>query len=417
MMRSLRTDIDSQKGKGGSTQAVSVPQPPTPRPGGERGAGTPAAPHVQKDEHPSPAQHQNEPPPNLPHIDETPPTPPQPSRPSAPPIPPARPPRPLPVGLPNSEPARPPQPAASFPAPAPAQPAPRPAPTGPGGDERFVPPHTGNTPSGRGRKRTLFLGLGALLIIVLIGFEVWWFFVRPDGEESVTRPTGSTLPSPEETLPTELDDPGEPTVASPTIAQPFLAFADTQTISLNAPERATIVAALNQSVAAQRQHEALVRLVFLVTEGNVQRELTWNELAAALELTVPATVSAQLTPTYNIFLLPTTVYDTAQCNEAGVERPDCAGPRLGIALAATNSAALSSSLGQWEATMVRDLRNLIVAEVTGETRPFLDATYNAVPVRYRNLPLPTVTIDYALTNNLLIITTSKSSMFAAIDAL
>jgi hypothetical protein len=67
--------------------------------------------------------------------------------------------------------------------------------------------------------------------------------------------------------------------------------------------------------------------------------------------------------------------------------------------------------------MVSNLSSLILAQTAGAATPFLDGTYQSIPIRYRNLPIHTVTIDYALNANTLLITTSKNSMFAAIDAL
>jgi hypothetical protein len=67
--------------------------------------------------------------------------------------------------------------------------------------------------------------------------------------------------------------------------------------------------------------------------------------------------------------------------------------------------------------MVRDLQGLILSEVAPTSGPFLAGTYRNVTIRYRNLPLPTTTIDYALTGTTLLVTTSKSSMYAALDRL
>ena len=67
--------------------------------------------------------------------------------------------------------------------------------------------------------------------------------------------------------------------------------------------------------------------------------------------------------------------------------------------------------------MASDLKTLIVAKVSVGTGTFLNANYKDVAVRYRNFPIDTMTIDYALSGDTLLITTSKNSMFRAIDAL
>jgi len=130
-----------------------------------------------------------------------------------------------------------------------------------------------------------------------------------------------------------------------------------------------------------------------------------NHLISSLGINIPSSVRNNLTKEYDLFFL----------SEA--TNGDRTGPRLGLALETNSSANLDQALTNWEQTIVQDLTPLILDTpvVTGSN--FLSANYKGINIRYRNLPVDSITIDYAHTAGTLIITTSKDSMFRAIDAL
>jgi hypothetical protein len=63
----------------------------------------------------------------------------------------------------------------------------------------------------------------------------------------------------------------------------------------------------------------------------------------------------------------------------------------------------------------------VLSTLTGKKLPdkklFLDNTYKGISIKYINLPDPSLTIDYAVAGQLLLVTTSKASMYDAIDRL
>ena len=67
--------------------------------------------------------------------------------------------------------------------------------------------------------------------------------------------------------------------------------------------------------------------------------------------------------------------------------------------------------------MIQNLKGLIRASIQDSNAPFQSGSYRGISLRYKNLPLDTTSIDYAVTGDLLIITTSKSSMFSALEHL
>jgi hypothetical protein len=67
--------------------------------------------------------------------------------------------------------------------------------------------------------------------------------------------------------------------------------------------------------------------------------------------------------------------------------------------------------------MFDDLKNLFLDEKLQEpsVKSFKNNVYKGVEIRYLNLPNPDLTIDYAVVNNLLILSTSKAAMYEIID--
>lgn len=79
---------------------------------------------------------------------------------------------------------------------------------------------------------------------------------------------------------------------------------------------------------------------------------------------------------------------------------------------------LIAALRKWESSMAADLSDLFLDGISKEmiiSEPFKDAVYKEENIRYLNMPLHNTTIDYAVADNMLIITTSKESMFKLVD--
>lgn len=367
-----------------------------------------------------------QPPPNIPTTLE-PPKPPAPILPPLPksltpppprPIPPP-PPRPTPIPKPPEPPPPKPVPPISVPpTPSPIPPIrptpPQPTPT--------VPPLRPSTPpplppreelpirpvsAGRPR-RLVLLGIVAAAILLFIIGEIWWFFIRPKPEP--TAPTETLLPPPEEIVTTEPEE--EPTPEP--IPAALLNYAKIEDVEITSTSSQAIIAALTDFLNRPRNEGELVRLVLRLSDGRIAN---FETLEAGLGLAIPLEVGGLFTGQYDFFLVGKIAADEAACQKARLTAAECAGPRLGLALKVSNPATLKPLLSAWEPTMASNLQPLIIPKVTSGAGSFSSNTYKGVGIRYRNFPIHTITIDYALAKNTLLITTSKNSMFAAIEAL
>ena len=252
--------------------------------------------------------------------------------------------------------------------------------------------------------------------MIFIVFEIWWFFLRASDATPARIIETDTLPAPEETLPEEVPVTEQP-VAEPTVSPALLSYERIETITLTSAQPTEVLSQLSRLFATPHELDTLYRVVLLVQESGASRQTTYEELLRAFAITIPPTVQGQLSSTADLFFLGPSTFDEATCKSAGASGADCSGPRLGLAVQTAGNTALESSLRSWEGTMIQNLKGLIRASIQDSNAPFQSGSYRGISLRYKNLPLDTTSIDYAVTGDLLIITTSKSSMFSALEHL
>ncbi|MFH1611802.1 MAG: hypothetical protein ABH887_00835 [bacterium] len=110
------------------------------------------------------------------------------------------------------------------------------------------------------------------------------------------------------------------------------------------------------------------------------------------------------------------------CEENNILDESCYGPRLVLVIKMSDTNLLKSSLLNWEETIVDDLENIILSPISKiEGIEFQDSSMSnykgAELLRYINLPITTITVDYAIKDDLLIIGTSKNTTRRVLDAL
>lgn len=133
--------------------------------------------------------------------------------------------------------------------------------------------------------------------------------------------------------------------------------------------------------------------VFLIGDDEI-------EIIELLEINIPADVSNVLGEKYIFFL-----YAQEERNRAGFVNK------------IINHEVLKAGLRDWENTMKEDLKPVFLGQELGEpaAKEFQDNIYQNIDIRYLNFSDPLLTIDYALTSDYLIITTSRESMYGVID--
>lgn len=242
-------------------------------------------------------------------------------------------------------------------------------------------------------KRThlwLFLGLGATAVILIatLGFLLY----NGEKEEPPVIPPQEVTPTP--TLIPEIK---------------------TQTISLIEKSATEIKEKLLETVQSTTTNITINRIFFKVFENETEKALSLSELTNILNLNIPDELKKPSEQTYNLILCSTPANEeTATSSTQAKEREN----RLAIILETTEPDKANDALRAWENTIAEDLEGLMLATPEAPaTTDFQENLYKGAYIRYKNLPTPSLTIDYTVYKNLIIITTSRQSIYAAYDLL
>lgn len=224
------------------------------------------------------------------------------------------------------------------------------------------------------KTKLLIILIIILLIIAGVGGFLYWY-----GKEKPESPPAEEEYQPEIPQPSEYLIPAE----------------ETKIISLGTSSLSEL---LKQEAQLDQPINSFKRIAVLKNENNF---LSLSELFQELEINCPPYFLPQLKENYNIFLF----------NQE-------TGKRLLLIAETENIDNLREQLTIWEETMLEDFKNFYPIDKPGQpaSENFLDDIYQDIAIRYINLPFSTLTINYTIINNFLIIGTSKEAIYTAIDS-
>lgn len=279
--------------------------------------------------------------------------------------------------------------------------------------------------------KKLYLLIGIVIAAVLILGLGGWFLWRALGPA----PTGTPTPSLAQTP--SLTPSFSPTPTPLVLPQPPFTMEKQQMINLTQTQATPISEAL-QSLTESAAGGTFTRVAFKTTpENETERLLTFNEFASFFNLTTfgpAASISSSATSTSS----SSTAYlrDSFDQNQyfpfIYYQTQDGSSPfsagmypaRFGLIATLKDGvkvADVNKILKNLEPTMPEELKDLILFTSSSteipESPKFTGNTYKDIGIRYVNFPYSTLTLDYAITNNYFVLTTSKEAMYAVIDRL
>jgi hypothetical protein len=262
----------------------------------------------------------------------------------------------------------------------------------------------------KGRLKFALIGLAVIIIIGGTGgFLYWWNYLRPiplvatyyecqnfqcievEGEG-----TDQCL-SDEDCQPTE-----------PIVPDSLIPVDETETIELAIGQENLLLDELKSTALDEQATSTFKRILVKLISQTEKKYADLDTLISALEISLPIDILQAVAigqaeeENYTLFFY---------------SQPE--GNRLGLVIDMTESSSLVQGLRDWERTIIIDLKPLLLTDKvpTAFTEDFQDNTYQDMAVRYINFPSPDLSIDYALVADKLVITTSRESMYAVIDAL
>lgn len=272
-------------------------------------------------------------------------------------------------------------------------------------------------------RKSLWFVLIAIIILLAAagGFVYWWKFLRQPITHQECRDFQCVTMEGEGENKCQIDDdclPPEP--AAPVSLLPGI---DSETIEVFAGQESSFASdfgeIINQQFAPESFRQIRIKKVALNKE---KKYASLSEMMALMEINIPLALRSNLEEDYTLFVYTPGVEEKTICQAA--ERTDaaCFGPRLGLAVKLSDREAAIKELVKWETAMAGDLKQLILAEtVKDATAKFQYSTLKNLKgasfIRYLNLPIASITIDYGVRENLLIISTSKNSFAKVLDVL
>lgn len=234
-----------------------------------------------------------------------------------------------------------------------------------------------------------------LVVIVIIGgiggFFYWWNYVRPAPPIIVVEE--------------EIDEPiiDEPIiVVEPREPSSIIPVATTETIELIAGQENLLIGQLKVLAAQEQENDTFKRVLVKLIDQAETRYADLSTLMLALGISIPEQIFSIATGDYTLFF-----YNQSEGN------------RLGLIIKMGEGETLVQDLKAWETNALNDIKSMILVDEipVPATEEFQDNTHNDVYIRYMNFDTPDLSLDYGLVPENLVLSTSRESMFATIDAL
>lgn len=264
----------------------------------------------------------------------------------------------------------------------------------------------------RTRLKFVLIGIGTIVVIAGIGgFLYWWNYLR------VIPPVAMHYQC-QDLQCVSIEEEGEDQCLTdedcqpvePTVPEPLITVDETRTIELTIGQENLLLDDLKLVAVQEQATTTFKRILAKLVSQTEKRYADLDTLISALGISLPDSI---------LFAVATS--DVEGGNYTLYFYSQSAGNRLAMVIALTEGVDLSQELRTWEASIKTDLKALFLGldiEVQPTaTEEFQDNLYQDIAIRYLNFPSPDLSIDYAVVDNKLVITTSRESMYATIDAL
>lgn len=279
------------------------------------------------------------------------------------------------------------------------------------------------TPPVKKSKKGLFIVLAIVVALLAAGggFVYWWNFMRQPATHlecqnfqcvSVEGEGENLCQTDDDCLPPE-----------PEMPVSLISVSGTEVVEfVDGQELAEFLNNLNAVINKQTEQDSLRRILIkkVSTDKREYASLTdLSDMISNIRFSIPLALKSSFGENYTLFVYTPGTEEYDICQSAGLSGSSCFGPRLGLVIELSDKTEATSELVKWEETILDDLKPLILAETTGEAE-FQSSTIEDLKgasfVRYANLPISSISIDYGIKDNLLIIGTSKNSFFKALNS-
>ena len=254
------------------------------------------------------------------------------------------------------------------------------------------------------------IGLAVIFIISVIGgFFYWWNYVRIVAPLTVYHYECQDLQcvsiegeSEDQCQVNEDCQPIE--LIEPTIPTPLISIDKTSLIELFVGQENLLFDELKKVMDEEQTVGTFRRILVKTVSSTEKKYMDLATLIPALKASLPLGIVQAITNKDNY-----TLFSYSQSE----------GNMLGIIMSLKEGVDLNQELKNWETNIETDLKSffLDLDKQPAATPEFQDNTYKEINIRFLNFADPSLSIDYAVINDKLVIAFSKESMFKVIDDL
>ncbi|MFC1700808.1 hypothetical protein ACFLZ0_01580 [Patescibacteria group bacterium] len=274
------------------------------------------------------------------------------------------------------------------------------------------------------KKNRLILYSALIVIIVLLGsggFLYWWNYIREPVVHYKCENLQCVRIEGEGISQCQINEDCIP--PEPTKPNSLIPVEKTEIIEVESYQEDIFLSILQRNVLDQAEKGSLNRI--LIKKISDQKEKKYASLAEFIflnNISIPLSLRNYFTGDYTLFVYVPEMEEYYKCQDAGITDFGCYGPRLGLAIKLSDKEKAIEELIKWESTMVNDLEELIFAEtsIIDESVGFqsdLNMKYQEAGIRYQNLPISPIAVNYGFVEDLLIISTSKNGLYIPLDKL
>jgi len=258
------------------------------------------------------------------------------------------------------------------------------------------------------------IGLTVIFIISGIGgFFYWWNYVRIVTPSivyhyecqdfqciSIEGEGENQCQVNEECQPTES--------VEPTVPTPFISIDKTSVIELSVGQENLLFNELKTVMTEEQTASTSRRILVKIVSPTEKKYMDLATLIPALKVSLPLEIVQVISDK-----------GTKADNYTLFSYSQSEGNRLGIIISLKEGIDLTQKLKNWETSIETDLEPFFLGldKQPAATAEFQDNVYQEKAIRYLNFADPSLSIDYAVINDKLVITFSKESMLVVIDDL
>lgn len=253
--------------------------------------------------------------------------------------------------------------------------------------------------SSSGFKFALAAGLVLIALTLAAGGWYWW-------QKDQNPPVVENSPTP-----TPISTPTQTPVRQP---DPLFAMDSTEISILNYPPTEASKEQTINILANTSRNPGFSHIIFKNNENNF---LTFRQATDYFGITFFNSIGASSDDLLNPEQFSFFIYSRETSSSSPFNPNNRAGAVVAVKYQFQDDSQLMQAIKSKEDFILQETSTLFLNNQIDlpSDKGFQDNIYKEIPIRYINLPTSEISLDYAVVNNLLVVATSKQSMYAAID--